>query len=454
MVFITAEEILETVRMIQAENLDVRAVTMGISLYDCASRDVAEVCRNVYDKVVHCAQDLVPVALSVQRKYGIPIVNRRVAVTPIAQIMGSDDPADFVQVAHALDRAAEAVGIDFVGGFSAMVQKGFSRGDEALIRAIPEAISSTQAVCSSVNVASTRAGINMDAVIRMADVLLDVSKRTADRDCIGCAKIVTFCNVPEDNPFMAGALHGSGEPELSINIAISGPGVVRNVVQNHPELSFTELADLIKRTAFKITRVGELVGQETSQLLGAQMGIIDLSLAPTPKVGDSIAEILEAMGLERAGAPGSTAALALLNDAVKKGGTMATTSTGGLSGAFIPVSEDAAMARAAAEGVLSIEKLEAMTAVCSLGLDMIVVPGDIPRASLAGTIADVMAIGMINHKTTGARIIPAVGKKVGDWVRLGGLFGEAPVMRVSAAGSESFIARGGRIPAPLQSLTN
>jgi uncharacterized protein (UPF0210 family) len=454
MVFITAEEILETVRMIQAENLDVRAITMGISLDDCAARDASEVSRRVYEKVVRCARNLVPVAMELQRKYGIPIVNRRVSVTPIAHVVASDDPGDFVQVAHSLDAAAAAVGIDFVGGFSALVQKGLSRGDEALISAIPEAIASTQAVCSSVNVASTRAGINMDAVTRMADVVLDVSRRTAERDSIGCAKIVTFCNVPEDNPFMAGALHGSGEPELCINVAISGPGVVRNVVRNHPEMSFTELADLIKRTAFKITRVGELVAQEASRMLDAELGIIDLSLAPTPKVGDSIAEILESMGLERAGAPGSTAALALLNDAVKKGGTMATSSTGGLSGAFIPVSEDAAMARAAQEGVLSIEKLEAMTAVCSLGLDMIVVPGDISRAALAGTIADVMAIGMINHKTTGARLIPAAGKEVGDWVRLGGLFGEAPVMPVSGASSEAFVARGGRIPAPLQSLTN
>ena len=453
MVFITAEEILETVRMIQAENLDVRAVTMGISLDDCASRDAGRSAGASTTRSSRAGR-LVPVAREVQQKYGIPIVNRRVAVTPISQIMASDDPADFVQVAHALDAAADAVGIDFVGGFSCMVQKGFTRGDDALIQAIPEAITGTQAVCSSVNVASTRAGINMDAVMRMADVLLDVSALTGGSDSIGCAKIVTFCNVPEDNPFMAGALHGSGEPELTVNVAISGPGVVRNVVENHPELSFTELADLIKRTAFKITRVGELVAHETSELLGAQMGIIDLSLAPTPKVGDSIAEILESMGLERAGAPGSTAALALLNDAVKKGGTMATTSTGGLSGAFIPVSEDAAMARAAAEGVLSIEKLEAMTAVCSLGLDMIVVPGDIAATSLAGTIADVMAIGMINSKTTGARLIPALGKKVGDWVRLGGLFGEAPVMPVSGAASDGFMARGGRIPAPLQSLTN
>jgi hypothetical protein len=454
MVFITAEEILETVRMIQAENLDVRAVTMGISLGDCAGRDADIVSRDVYEKVSRVACDLVPVAQSIQRKYGIPIVNRRISVTPIAHVLGSDDPAGFVQVAHALDAAAQAVGVDFVGGFSTLVQKGFTRTDDALLRAIPEAICQTRAVCSSVNVASTRAGINMDAVTRMADVLLDVSRRTADRDSIGCAKIVTFCNVPEDNPFMAGALHGSGEPEVSINVAISGPGVVRNVVASNPGVCFTELADLIKRTAFKITRVGELVGREASRLLGAQMGIIDLSLAPTPAVGDSIAEILECMGLQRAGAPGSTAALALLNDAVKKGGTMATSSTGGLSGAFIPVSEDAALATAAREGVLSIEKLEAMTAVCSLGLDMIVVPGDISRAALAGTIADVMAIGMVNSKTTGARLIPAAGKDVGDWVELGGLFGAAPVMPVSAARSDEFVARGGRIPAPLQSLRN
>ena len=454
MVFITAEEILETVRMIQAENLDVRAVTMGVSLGDCAGRDVDSVCRRMYEKIVASAGELVPVARSLQRKYGIPIVNRRVSVTPVAHVLGSDDPADFVKAAHALDAAAEAIGVDFVGGFSTLVQKGFTKTDEALITAIPEAISSTQAVCSSVNVASTRAGINIDAVMRMADVLLEVSQRTAQRDSIGCAKIVTFCNVPEDNPFMAGALHGSGEPEVSINVAISGPGVVRNVVAANPDASFTELADLIKRTAFKITRVGELVGREASALLGAQMGIIDLSLAPTPEVGDSIAEILESMGLERTGAPGSTAALALLNDAVKKGGTMATSSTGGLSGAFIPVSEDAALAEAAKEGVLSIEKLEAMTAVCSLGLDMIVVPGDISRTALAGTIADVMAIGMVNHKTTGARLIPAAGKDVGDWVELGGLFGAAPVMPVGAAGNERLMGRGGRIPAPLQSLTN
>jgi hypothetical protein len=452
--FIATEEILETVRMIQAENLDVRAITMGISLVDCASRDVDEVCRCVYEKIVRYAERLVPVAGDIQRTYGIPIVNRRVSVTPIAHVMGSSDPADFVKVAHALDRAAEAVGIDFLGGYSALVQKGFTRADEALLQSIPEAIADTRAVCSSVNVASTRAGINMDAVMRMACVLLDVAGRTADRDCIGAAKIVTFCNVPEDNPFMAGALHGSGEPEVSINIAISGPGVVRTVVKNNPDVPFTELADLIKRTAFKITRVGELVGRQASQRLGAQMGIIDLSLAPTPEVGDSIAEILESMGLQRTGAPGSTAALALLNDAVKKGGTMATSSTGGLSGAFIPVSEDAALASAAREGVLSIEKLEAMTAVCSLGLDMIVVPGDISRSALAGTIADVMAIGMVNHKTTGARLIPAVGRKVGDWVELGGLFGAAPVMPVSGAGNEAFMARGGRIPAPLQSLKN
>jgi uncharacterized protein len=453
-VFITEQEILETVAMIRSENLDVRAVTMGISLADCSERDPHRTAERIHAKIVQRAGRLVRVAGEIEEKYGIPIVNKRVSLTPISQVVGSDDPAAYVRVAQALDAAAEEIGIDFVGGFSAMVQKGLTHGDAALIEAIPEAISSTQRVCSSVNVASTRAGINMDAVVRMADVIKALSKLTAGDDCIGCAKLVVFCNVPEDNPFMAGALHGSGEPEVSINVAISGPGVVRNVVEHHPEASLIELADLIKRTTFKITRVGELVAREASQMLHAQMGIIDLSLAPTPAVGDSIAEILESMGLERVGAPGTTAALAMLNDAVKKGGTMATSSTGGLSGAFIPVSEDAAMARAAADGVLSIEKLEAMTAVCSLGLDMIVVPGDIPTNSLAGMIADVMAIGMINAKTTGARLIPAYGKKVGEWVTLGGLFGEAPVMAVSQAGNDAFLRRGGRIPAPLQSLTN
>ncbi|MGZ4198832.1 MAG: DUF711 family protein, partial [Thermoleophilia bacterium] len=347
MVFITNEEILETVRMIQDENLDVRAVTMGVSLNDCASRDVGRVCQRIHDKIVARAGRLVPVAREIQEKYGVPIVNRRVSVTPIADVVAGGTSDAFVAVAHALDAAAAECGIDFVGGFSALVQKGFTRHDAALIDAIPAAIAETRRVCSSVNVASTRAGINMDAVTRMAEVLLDVSRRTAEHDSIGCAKIVTFCNVPEDNPFMAGALHGSGEPEVSINVAISGPGVIRNVVARHPDLSFTDLADLIKRTTFKITRVGELVAREAAEMLDAQMGIIDLSLAPSPAVGDSVAEILEAMGLERTGAPGTTAALAMLNDAVKKGGTMATSSTGGLSGAFIPVSEDAGMARAA-----------------------------------------------------------------------------------------------------------
>ncbi len=454
MVFITEQEILETVSMIRSENLDVRAITMGISLDDCRDREAHRTAERVHAKIVRRAGRLVGVADELQEKYGIPIVNKRVSVTPISHVVGSDDPADHLEVAHALDAAAEEIGIDFLGGFSALVQKGFSKSDAALIEAIPDAISSTNRVCSSVNVASTRAGINMDAVVRMADVLLAVSRRTADHDSIGCAKIVVFCNVPEDNPFMAGALHGSGEPEVSINVAISGPGVVRNAVANHPQASLIELADLIKRTTFKITRVGELVAREASRLLDAEMGIIDLSLAPTPAVGDSIAEILESMGLEMPGAPGTTAALAMLNDAVKKGGTMATSSTGGLSGAFIPVTEDAEMARSAAAGVLSIEKLEAMTAVCSLGLDMIVVPGDTPRNALAGMIADVMAIGMINSKTTGARLIPAYGKKAGDWVTLGGLFGEGPVMTVSTAGNDAFVERGGRIPAPLQSLTN
>ena len=454
MVFITEHEILETVNMIRSENLDVRAVTMGISLDDCSERDPRRTAERIRAKIVQRAGRLVAVADQLQEKYGIPIVNKRVSLTPIAGVVGSDDPAAYVEVAHAVDAAAEEVGIDFVGGFSAMVQKGLTRGDAALIEAIPSAVSGTRRVCSSVNVASTRAGINMDAVVRMADVIKALSKLTAADDCIGCAKLVVFCNVPEDNPFMAGALHGSGEPEVSVNVAISGPGVVRNVVANNPDASLIELADLIKRTTFKITRVGELVAREASQMLNAQMGIIDLSLAPTPAVGDSIAEILESMGLEQVGAPGTTAALAMLNDAVKKGGTMATSSTGGLSGAFIPVSEDAAMAKAAADGTLSVEKLEAMTAVCSLGLDMIVVPGDISRNALAGMIADVMAIGMINSKTTGARLIPAYGKKVGDWVNLGGLFGAGPVMAVSTAGNDAFLGRGGRIPAPLQSLTN
>jgi hypothetical protein len=453
-VFITAEEILETVSMIRSENLDVRAITMGISLDDCAERDARRTAERIHAKIVRHAGRLVDVAHELQEKYGIPIVNRRVSLTPIAEVVGSDDPEDLVGVAHALDAAADEVGIDFIGGFSALVQKGFTKSDAALIEAIPEAIGSTSRVCSSVNVASTRAGINMHAVVRMAEVLLSVSRRTAAHDSIGCAKIVVFCNVPEDNPFMAGALHGSGEPEVSINVAISGPGVVRTMVANNPDASLMELADLIKRTTFKITRVGELVAREASKMLDAEMGIIDLSLAPTPAVGDSIAEILQAMGLEQPGAPGTTAALAMLNDAVKKGGTMATSSTGGLSGAFIPVSEDAAMARAAASGALTIEKLEAMTAVCSLGLDMIVVPGDISRNALAGMIADVMAIGMINSKTTGARLIPAHGKQVGEWVTLGGLFGAGPVMPVSKAGNDAFVERGGRIPAPLQSLTN
>jgi uncharacterized protein (UPF0210 family) len=453
-VFITAEEILETVTMIRSENLDVRAVTMGISLDDCADREPHRTAERIHAKIVRRAGRLVEVAAELQEKYGVPIVNRRVSVTPIAEVVGSDDPTAYVEVAQALDAAADEVGIDFLGGFSALVQKGFTRGDAALIEAIPDAIGGTARVCSSVNVASTRAGINMDAVLRMADVLLAVSKRTAEHGSIGCAKIVVFCNAPEDNPFMAGAMHGSGEAEASINVAISGPGVVRNVVAANPDASFIELADLIKRTTFKITRVGELIAQEASQMLGAELGIIDLSLAPTPAVGDSIAEILESMGLESVGAPGTTAALAMLNDAVKKGGTMATSSTGGLSGAFIPVTEDAAMAKAAAEGHLSVEKLEAMTSVCSLGLDMIVVPGDISRDALAGTIADVMAIGMINAKTTGARLIPAAGKQVGEWVTLGGLFGEGPVMSVNSAGNSAFVRRGGRIPAPLQSLTN
>jgi uncharacterized protein len=452
-VFITAEEILETVSMIRSENLDVRAITMGISLDDCAERDAQRTAERIHAKIVRHAGRLVGVAHELEEKYGIPIVNRRVSLTPIAEVVGSDDPADLVLVAHALDAAADEIGIDFIGGFSALVQKGFTRSDAALIEAIPEAISGTVRVCSSVNVASTRAGINMDAVVRMADVLLCVSRLTAGQDSIGCAKIVVFCNVPEDNPFMAGALHGSGEPEVGINVAISGPGVVRSVVANHPDASLIELADLIKRTTFKITRVGELVAREASRMLDADMGIIDLSLAPTPASATRSPRSSRSWVSSSRGARHDRGA----GDAQRR------RQEGRHDGDLVhrralrrvhPGERGRRDGQGRRDGVLSIEKLEAMTAVCSLGLDMIVVPGDIGRNALAGVIADVMAIGMINSKTTGARLIPAHGKKVGDWVTLGGLFGEGPVMPVSAAGNDAFIERGGRIPAPLQSLTN
>ena len=448
-------EIVETLLMITQQNLDIRTVTLGMSLAGCADSDLWRMAAKVRERILATAEELVPTCDRLAAEYGVPIVNKRIAVTPVSLLAAACSDEDVSPLAAAMDSAAAEVGVDFIGGFSALVQKGVGDADRRLIASIPRALASTGRVCSSVNVASTRAGINMDAVVLMAGTIKATAEATAERDGIGCGKLVVFCNMVEDNPFMAGAVHGVGEPDVVVNVGISGPGAVRAVVEALPEdADLTAVAEAIKATSFKITRAGELVAREAAKRLGAAMGIVDLSLAPTPAEGDSVAAILEAIGVERCGGPGTTAALALLNDAVKKGGTMATSSTGGLSGAFIPVTEDAAMAKAAADGALSIEKLEAMTAVCSLGLDMIVVPGDISRNALAGLIADVMAIGMINSKTTGARLIPAYGKKVGDWVALGGLFGEGPVMAVSSATNDAFVERGGRIPAPLQSLTN
>jgi uncharacterized protein (UPF0210 family) len=448
------EEILETVKMVQMENLDIRTITMGISLRDCARESLRASATCVYDKICRRAASLVAVGDRLEREYGIPIINRRVAVTPIALVAESSDAEDYVLMAQELDRAAAEVGVNFIGGFSAMVQKGLTHGDRRLINSIPEALATTERVCASVNVASTRAGINMDAVARMGEILLDCAERTGDRGGLACAKLVIFCNAVEDNPFMAGAFHGIGEPECAINVGVSGPGAVLSAVQRAPDADFGELATIVKRTAFKITRMGELIGRQASELLGVPFGIVDLSLAPTPVQGDSVARILEAMGLERVGTHGSTAALALLNDAVKKGGAMASSHVGGLSGAFIPVSEDIGMIEAAAAGTLSLDKLEAMTSVCSVGLDMIALPGDTPCETLAAIIADQAAIGMINRKTTAVRIIPVPGKGVGDWVEFGGLLGRAPIMPVNPNGSKRFIARGGRIPAPLQALNN
>jgi uncharacterized protein (UPF0210 family) len=451
---IDPSEILETVRMVKMEHLDIRTVTMGLSLRDCADSDAAAFNRKVYEKVVSRAKDLVRVAGEIQSLYGIPIVNKRVAVTPIAVVAESCERPDLVSTAKALDEAAKAVGVDFIGGFSALVHKGATPGDLRLIESIPEALASTDKVCSSVNVATTKAGINMDAVALMGEIIKRTARLTASRDGIGCAKLVVFANAPEDNPFMAGAFHGIGEPECVINVGVSGPGVVNSAVRELVDPDFTEIAETIKKTAFKITRMGEMIGREVSRRLGVEFGILDLSLAPTPEIGDSVAAILEAMGLERCGAHGTTAALALLNDAVKKGGAMASSSVGGLSGAFIPVSEDAGMIAAVEAGALRLEKLEAMTSVCSVGLDMIAVPGDTPASKLSAIIADEMAIGVVNRKTTAVRIIPAPGKGVGDSVEFGGLLGRAPVMAVSGFGSEAFIGRGGRVPAPIQSLTN
>ena len=452
---ITPEEVVETLTMITQQNLDIRTVTLGLSLSSCADPSLEVMAHNVYEHVTRAAAQLVPVVESIEREFGIPIVNKRISVTPIAQLAAACKDEDVSLLAEALDRAAFEVGVDFIGGFSALVHKGMGDGDRRLIASIPKALANTQRVCASVNVASTRAGINMDAVLALAETVKECARLTADRDSIGCAKLVVFANMVEDNPFMAGAVHGSGEPDAVVNVGISGPGVVRAIVSAMPQdADLTAIAEAIKATSFKITRAGELVAREAAKRLGVAMGIVDLSLAPTPAEGDSVAEIIEAMGVGRCGGPGTTAALALLNDAVKKGGAMGTSSIGGLSGAFIPVSEDQGMIRAAESGALTIEKLEAMTAVCSVGLDMIAIPGDTSVETIAGVIADECAIGVINSKTTAVRLIPAVGKVVGDRVTFGGLLGEAPVMAVNAWAGTVFARRGGRFPAPLQSLRN
>ncbi len=447
-------DILETIEMIENENLDIRTVTMGISLLDCISGDIDTTCQKIYDKILRMAGNLVPVCQDIEKKYGIPIINKRISVTPISMLAASCSGNNPVKFAKTLERAAREVGVNFIGGYTALVHKGFAAGDYALIDSIPEALAVTDHVCSSVNIGSTKAGINMDAVAMMGRVVKKTAELTADRDCIGAAKLVVFCNAPEDNPFMAGAFHGVGEPDCVINVGVSGPGVVRAAIAKSKGLDLGGIADLIKRTAFKITRMGQLVAKEASSRLCVPFGIVDLSLAPTPAVGDSVAHILEEMGLESCGGYGTTAALALLNDAVKKGGVMATSYVGGLSGAFIPVTEDAGMIDAARSGALCLEKLEAMTAVCSVGLDMINIPGDTTPEVISAIIADEAAIGMVNSKTTAVRVIPAIGKTVGDELSFGGLLGGGPVMRVNTASPAKFIGRGGRIPAPLQSLKN
>ena len=447
-------DILETVNMIKQENLDIRTITMGISLFDCISDDQKKLEQRVYDKITKSAQNLVKTAQDLENTYGIPIINKRVSVTPMALVGANCDKDGFVRLAGVMEKAARELGINFIGGFGALVQKGMTKGAVNLIDAIPEALATTDRVCSSINVASTKAGINMDAVKKMGEIMKEAAYLTRDRDSIGCAKLVVFSNIPEDNPFMAGAMHGMGEPETVINVGVSGPGVVASAIKREGVCDFSHLADVIKKTAFKITRVGQLIAYEASKRLNTPYGIIDLSLAPTPAVGDSVAHILENMGLEKCGCHGTTAALAMLNDAVKKGGVMASSHVGGLSGAFIPVSEDAGMISAAECGALSIEKLEAMTAVCSVGLDMIAVPGDTSASTLSGIIADEIAIGVINNKTTAVRLIPVYGKGVGESVEFGGLLGHAPIMKLSDYSSEDFIARGGRIPAPIHSLRN
>ena len=446
-------DIMETINMISEENLDIRTVTMGISLLDCADSDIKSSCDKIYEKITRLAGNLVKTGEDIEREYGIPIINKRISVTPISMLAATG--GDPVLFAKTLQRAADTTGVNFIGGYSALVHKGFSAGDEALIRSIPEALDVTENICSSVNIGSTKSGINMDAVKLMGEIVRETAEKTADRDCIGCAKLVVFCNAVEDNPFMAGAFHGVGEPDCVVHVGVSGPGVVQAALKKYPNVDLGSVAEIVKRTAFKITRMGQLVGTEASKRLGVPFGIVDLSLAPTPAVGDSVAHILEEMGLETCGTHGTTAALALLNDAVKKGGVMASASVGGLSGAFIPVTEDAGMIAAARSGDLQLEKLEAMTAVCSVGLDMIAIPGETPAEVISAIIADEAAIGMVNSKTTAVRVIPAIGKKAGEELNFGGLLGSGPIMRVNLEKSpKKFIDRAGRIPAPLQSLKN
>ena len=451
---LSQHEIMQTIQMIDQQHLDVRTITMGISLLSCARSDPKAACNAIYDKITRYAEKLVATGEAIEAEFGIPIVNKRISVTPIALVAAAAETDDYAPFAAALDRAAKATGVNFIGGFSALVQKGMTEADRKLIASIPEALSTTDLVCASVNVGSTKAGIDMDAVALMGRTIKDLAQRTADQGGFGCAKLVVFCNAPDDNPFMAGAFHGVTEADAIINVGVSGPGVVKVALERVRGANFEVLCETIKKTAFKITRVGQLVAQEASRRLGIPFGIIDLSLAPTPAVGDSVAEILEEIGLERVGAPGTTAALAMLNDQVKKGGVMASSYVGGLSGAFIPVSEDQGMIDAVSLGALTIEKLEAMTCVCSVGLDMIAIPGDTPASTIAGIIADEAAIGMVNQKTTAVRLIPVIGKKVGDTAEFGGLLGYAPIIPVNTFSCEKFVTRGGRIPAPIHSFKN
>ena len=453
---ININEVIETNKMIDKENLDVRTITLGISLLDCIDSDLNKLCDNVYKKITTMAKDLVATGEEIGKEFGIPIVNKRISVTPIALIGGSacKTPDDFVKIAQTLDRAAKTVGVNFIGGYTALVSKKMTQADKNLILSIPKALATTEYICSSVNVGSTKTGLDMDAILLMGKVVKETAVLTKDNDSIGCAKLVVFCNAPDDNPFMAGAFHGVTEGDAVINVGVSGPGVVKTALDKVKGKDFSTVCETIKKTAFKITRVGQLVAHEASKRLGVPFGIIDLSLAPTPAVGDSIAEIFESLGLERAGAPGTTAALAMLNDQVKKGGVMASSYVGGLSGAFIPVSEDQGMIDAVTEGALTLEKLEAMTCVCSVGLDMIAIPGDTKETTIAGIIADEMAIGMVNQKTTAVRLIPVQGKDVGDQAEFGGLLGYAPIMPVNPFGCDDFVTRTGRIPAPIHSFNN